>query len=39
VLDEWSLMFEGYYIYFPRSRHNFVAFKVIVDALRHRETR
>ena len=39
VLDDWSPMFDGYFIYYPRSRQNSAAFKVIVDALRHRETR
>ena len=39
VLDEWSPKFDGYFIYYPRSRQNSAAFKVIVDALRHRETR
>jgi DNA-binding transcriptional LysR family regulator len=37
VLDEWSPMFSGYYIYYPSRRQNLPAFKVIVDALRHRE--
>lgn len=35
VLDEWSPKFAGYYIYYPSSRQNLPAFKVIVDALRH----
>lgn len=39
VLNEWSPMFEGYYIYYPRSRQNLAAFKVVVDALKHRGTR
>ncbi|HKS84510.1 MAG TPA: LysR family transcriptional regulator [Pseudolabrys sp.] len=39
VLDDWSPMFDGYFLYYPRSRQNSAAFKVIVDALRHRETR
>jgi DNA-binding transcriptional LysR family regulator len=34
VLDEWSPLFDGYYIYFPSRRQNSPAFKVIVDALR-----
>jgi DNA-binding transcriptional LysR family regulator len=33
VLDEWSPMFAGYYIYYPSRRQNLPAFKVIVDAL------
>jgi DNA-binding transcriptional LysR family regulator len=36
VLDEWSPMFDGYYIYYPSRRQNSPAFQVIVDALRHR---
>lgn len=35
VLDDWSPKFAGYYIYYPSSRQNLPAFKVIVDALRH----
>ena len=37
VLDEWSPMFSGYYIYYPSRRQNLPAFKVIVDTLRYRE--
>jgi DNA-binding transcriptional LysR family regulator len=37
VLDKWSPLFDGYFIYYPSSRQNSAAFKVIVDALRHRE--
>jgi DNA-binding transcriptional LysR family regulator len=36
LLDEWSPL-DGYYIYYPSRRQNSPAFKVIVDALRHRE--
>lgn len=36
VLDDWSPYFEGYFIYYPSKRQNSAAFKVIVDALRHR---
>lgn len=39
VLDDWSPMFDGYFLYYPRSRQSSTAFKVIVDALRHREAR
>lgn len=35
VLDDWSPKFAGYYLYYPSSRQNAPAFKVIVDALRH----
>lgn len=37
VLDDWSPYFEGYFIYYPSKRQNSAAFKVIVDALRHRQ--
>jgi DNA-binding transcriptional LysR family regulator len=36
VLDEWSPFFDGYFLYYPSRRQNLPAFKVIVDALRHR---
>ncbi|AND91580.1 DNA-binding transcriptional LysR family regulator [Bradyrhizobium diazoefficiens] len=36
VLDKWSPVFDGYHIYYPSRRQNSPAFKVIVDALRHR---
>ena len=36
VLDEWSPEFSGYYIYYPTRRQNMPAFKVVVDALRHK---
>ncbi|MDN5005116.1 LysR family transcriptional regulator [Bradyrhizobium sp. GCM10027634] len=39
VLDDWSPTFDGYYIYYPSSRQNSAAFKVIVDALRHHQAR
>lgn len=35
ALDDWSPKFAGYYIYYPSSRQNLPAFKVIVDALRY----
>ena len=37
LLDEWSPKFAGYYIYYPSRRQNLPAFKVVVDALRHRD--
>ncbi len=37
VLDDWSPMFDGYYLYYPGARQNSPAFNVIVDTLRHRE--
>lgn len=36
VLADWSPEFDGYYLYYPSARQNSPAFKVIVDALRHR---
>lgn len=39
VLDDWSPMFDGYFIYYPRSRQNSAAFKIIIDALRYRDVR
>ena len=36
VLDDWSPMFPGYYLYYSSRRQNSPAFSVIVDALRHR---
>ena len=37
VLDDWSPIFDGYFLYYPSRRQNLPAFKVIVDALRHRD--
>jgi len=34
VLDDWTPMFAGYYLYYPSRRQNSPAFKVIVEALR-----
>lgn len=36
VLDEWSPFFDGYFLYYPSRRQNAPAFRIIVDALRHR---
>ena len=36
VLGDWSPFFDGYFLYYPSRRQNLPAFKVIVDALRHR---
>ncbi|AVH45337.1 LysR family transcriptional regulator (plasmid) [Agrobacterium tumefaciens] len=36
VLDEWSPMFDGYFLYYPSRRQHLPAFNVIVDALRYR---
>ena len=34
VLDDWSPMFAGYYLYYPSRRQNSPAFSIIVEALR-----
>jgi DNA-binding transcriptional LysR family regulator len=39
VLDDWPPKLDGYYIYYPTSRQNSAAFKVIVDALRYHDER
>jgi len=36
VLDDWSPKFAGYYLYYPSSRQNSPAFRVVVNALRIR---
>lgn len=36
VLDDWSPFFDGYFLYYPSRRQHLPAFKVIVEALRHR---
>jgi len=35
LLNDWSPMFSGYYLYYPTRRQNSPAFAVIVKALRH----
>lgn len=37
VLDDWSPLFEGYFLYYPSRRQHLPAFRIIADALRHRE--
>ncbi|RYE09539.1 MAG: LysR family transcriptional regulator [Hyphomicrobiales bacterium] len=34
VLDDWSPLFAGYYLYYPSRRQNSLAFQVIINALR-----
>jgi len=34
VLDDWSPMFPGYYLYYPTRRQNSPAFAIVIDALR-----
>lgn len=36
VLDDWSPLFDGYFLYYPSRRQNLAAFQIVVDALRHR---
>jgi DNA-binding transcriptional LysR family regulator len=36
VLDDWSPLFDGYFLYYPSRRQNLPAFQIVVDALRHR---
>lgn len=36
VLDDWSPIFDGYFLYYPSRRQNSPAFSVVVDALRQR---
>lgn len=37
LLDDWSPFFDGYFLYYPSRRQNLPAFKVMIDALRHRD--
>ena len=37
ILDDWSPLFDGYFIYYPSKRQNSAALKVIIDALKHRD--
>lgn len=37
VLDDWSPFFDGYFLYYPSRRQNLPAFRIIVDALKHRD--
>lgn len=36
VLADWSQPFPGYFLYYPSRRQNLPAFRVVVEALRHR---
>ncbi|ATC25537.1 LysR family transcriptional regulator [Caulobacter vibrioides] len=36
VLDEWSPLFDGYFLYYPSRRQNLLPFQMIVDTLRYR---
>ena len=36
ALDDWSPLFDGYFLYYPSRRQNLPAFQIIVDALRYR---
>ncbi|MEN5363854.1 hypothetical protein [Brevundimonas intermedia] len=35
VLDGWSPMFDGYFLYYPSRRQNLAAVQIFVDALRY----
>ncbi|MEW5421715.1 LysR family transcriptional regulator [Amorphus sp. 3PC139-8] len=37
VLEDWCPPFPGHYLYYPHRRQTSPAFRVIIDALRHRE--
>lgn len=37
VLDDWSPLFDGYFLYYPSRRQNLPAFQLVVDALRHKD--
>lgn len=37
VLDDWSPFFDGYFLYYPSRRQNLPAFRILIEALRHRE--
>ena len=39
ILNDWSPFIDGYFLYYPSRRQNLPAFKIIVDALRHRNVR
>ncbi|WP_136685792.1 LysR family transcriptional regulator [Falsirhodobacter xinxiangensis] len=36
TLDDWSPLFDGYYLYYPSRRQNLPVFKLLTDALRIR---
>ncbi|WP_252107946.1 MULTISPECIES: LysR family transcriptional regulator [unclassified Halomonas] len=37
VLENWSPPFPGYFLYYPHRRQSSLAFRVIVEALQHRD--
>jgi len=37
VLEDWCAPFDGYYLYYPHRQLSSPAFKLLVDALRHRQ--
>jgi DNA-binding transcriptional LysR family regulator len=39
VLDDWCPTFPGYHIYYPSRRQSSPAFKLLVEALRYRDTK
>lgn len=36
LLDDWSPKFSGYHLYYPSRRQNSAAFRLVIDALRHK---
>jgi DNA-binding transcriptional LysR family regulator len=38
ILDDWSPLFDGYFLYYPSRRQNLAAFQIVVDALRYRKS-
>lgn len=37
LLDDWSPFFDGYFLYYPSRRQNLPAFRIVIEALRHRD--
>ena len=38
VLENWSPLFPGYYLYYPSRRQPSAAFALLVEALRHNDS-
>jgi len=39
VLTDWCQSYSGYHLFYPSRRHSSAAFNLVVDALRHRDSR
>jgi len=39
VLTDWCQPYSGYHLFYPSRRHSSAAFNLVVDALRHRDSR